>query len=422
MPSPEPLSQDFRRLWTAFTVSAVGSAVGSGALPLVAVLVLDTSTFQVSLLAALAAVASAVIALPFGAVIEQRRKRPVMITADLIRFVTLASVPVAAALHVLTFTQLCVVGVVQTAAMIAFTAASGAHLKALVPPAGRAEANSRFEATSWLSLSVGPPIGGALVGLLGATVTLAVDALSFLLSALGVRRIQAPEPDPGLSDPGRPDSGRPASRKVDLTSGWRYIFGHRGLRVLFWNSQLFGGPVMMVSPLLAVLMLRDLGMTPWQYGLALGLPCLGGASGAWLAPLLTRRFGIHRMLIVFGVLRTPWLLLLPLATSGTGGMVLIVLAETGLLLAAGAFNPSFATYRMEATEDRFMSRMTSAWSISSRSLQPLFIAAGGLLAGLTGLRTAILVGGIACLASAFVLPWRDVTARDAGAVPLPERA
>jgi hypothetical protein len=76
------------------------------------------------------------------------------------------------------------------------------------------------------------------------------------------------------------------------------------------------------------------------------------------------------------VLRTPWLLLLPLATSGTGGMVLIVLAETGLLLAAGAF-----------------------------------IAAGGVLAGLTGLRTAIGVGAIACLASAFVLPWRDVSAR-----------
>src|SRR4051812_40198844 len=64
MPSPEPLSPDFRRLWTAFTVSAVGSAVGSGALPLVAVLVLDVSTFQVSLLAALSAVASAAIALP----------------------------------------------------------------------------------------------------------------------------------------------------------------------------------------------------------------------------------------------------------------------------------------------------------------------------------------------------------------------
>lgn len=399
MPSEQPLGQDFRRLWAAFAVSATGSAVGSGALPLVAVLVLQVSTFQVSLLAALSAVASAVIALPFGAFIEQRRKRPVMITADLVRFAALASVPVAATLHVLTFIQLCVVGVVQVAGTIMFTAASGAHLKALVEPAGRAEANSRFESTTWLTLSAGPPLGGLLISLLGATATLVVDAVSFLLSALGVRRLRTPEPAP-VSAPGR-QSGRP----VDLTSGWRYILGHRGLRALFWNSALFGGAVVMVVPLLAVLMLRELSLPPWQYGIALGAPCLGGVLGAWLAPRLTRRYGLHRVLLVSGVLRAPWLLPLPLASSGTAGLVLIVLNQTGMLLAAGIFNPSFTTYRMEATVDGFMSRVGAAWSISSRTIQPLFIAAGGLLAGLTSLRTAILVAGVACLLSAALLPW-----------------
>ena len=405
MPSTEPLGQDFRRLWAAFAVSAWGSALGFGALPLIAVLVLDVSTSQVSLLAALSTVAGAAIALPFGAAIEQRRKRPVMIAADLVRFVALASVPAAAALQLLTYVQLCVVGVVQAAATIAFTSASGAHLKALVDPAGRAEANSRFESTTWITLSIGPPLGGGLISLVGATVTLAIDAVSFLLSALGVRRIRGPEPVP-----------EQPSKKVDLTSGWRYIFGHRGLRSLFWNSQLFGGPIMMVSPLLAVLMLRELGMTPWQYGVALGAPCLGAVLGARLAPLLTGRFGLHRVLIAFGVLRTPWLLLLPFAPPGIAGMVLIVLAETGLMLVVGVFNPSFATYRMEATEDGFMSRVYTSWSISSRCGQPLFIAVGGVLAGLTSLRTAMLVGGFCCLASALILPWRV----DTKSVPLPE--
>lgn len=49
------LGQDFRRLWGAYAVSAAGSAVGMGALPLIALLVLDSSAFQVSLLAALSA-------------------------------------------------------------------------------------------------------------------------------------------------------------------------------------------------------------------------------------------------------------------------------------------------------------------------------------------------------------------------------
>jgi hypothetical protein len=298
---------------------------------------------------------------------------------------------------------LCVVGVLQAAALIVFTSASGAHLKALVPAAGRVEANSRFEATTWTTMSVGPPIGGALVGLVGTTVTLVVDAVSFLLSAIGIRRIRQPEPVP-----------QRLTTRPDLGAGWKYILEHRGLRALFWNSQLFGGPVMMTSPLLTVLMLRDLGMQPWQYGVAIGLPCLGGVVGARLTPPLTRRFGLHRMLIVSGVLRTPWLLLLPLATPGIDGMVLIMVAETGMLLAAGVFNPSFATYRMEATEDGFMARVQSSWSITSRTVQPAFMAAGGALAGLTSVRTTLVIAGGLCLISAFVLPWKS-----ARSAPLP---
>ncbi|TWD80515.1 putative MFS family arabinose efflux permease [Kribbella amoyensis] len=400
------LGPDFRRLWTAFAVSAAGSAIGAGALPLVAVLVLDVSTFQVSMLAAVSAIAGAAIALPSGSFIERRHKRPVMIGADLVRFAALASVPIAAAFGVLTYAQLCVVGVLQSAAMIAFTAASGAHLKALVPADGRAEANSRFESTSWIALSVGPPIGGALVGLIGATLTLAVDAASFLLSALGIRRIRQPEPEP-VAGKGKPD----------FRAGWRYLLGHRGLRALFWNTQLFGGPVMMVSPLLVIFMLRDLQLAPWQYGLALGAPCLGGVVGAWLAPRLTRRWSLHRMLLVFGVLRAPWLLLLPLATPGVGGFVLILVAQTGMLVAAGAFNPSFATYRMEQTEDGHLARVLASWSITSRSVQPAFMALGGALAGLIGMRGALLVAGCCCLLSVCALPWRVATP-----APSPERA
>jgi MFS family permease len=393
-------------LWVAFAVSSFGSAVGLGALPLIAVLALDSSTFQVSLLAAISTLAGAALALPMGDFIEQRRKRPVMITADLVRFAVLISVPVAAVFDVLTYLQLCVVGVLQAAAMIAFQAASGAHLKALVPAEGRAEANSRFEQTNWTALSIGPAIGGGLVSLVGATATMAVDAVSFLLSALGIRRIQAPEPEPVRRD-----------GKADITAGWRYILRRRGLQALFWNSQLFGGPVMLTSPLLAVFMLRDLGLASWSYGVFLGVSCLGGVLGSRLAPRLTRRHGLHRLLLVFGVLRTPWLLAFPLAPHGMGGFVVITAAEMCLLVATGVFNPSFSTYRMEMTEDGFMARVLGAWSITSRCVQPAFIVLGGALAGLIGLRGALWFAGACCLLSAVVLPWKA-----AKPAPLPEPA
>ncbi|MER5478750.1 MFS transporter [Streptomyces sp. NPDC002734] len=406
------LGRDFRRLWGAYAISAAGSAVGTGALPLIALLVLNSSPFEVSALAALSAVASAVIALPLGARIEHRYKRPVMITADLARCVLLVSIPVTVAFDSLTFTHLCVVGVLQTSASVAFEAASGAHLKALVPPEHRLHANSLFETTNWISLSAGPPLGGLLIGALGAAATMTVDALSFLGSALGIRRIQEPEPTP-------PARAATSHLGRDITAGWKYLLRHPGLRPLFFNALLFGGSVMMASPLMAVLMLDVLHLTPWQYGLALGLPCLGGVLGSRLAPRLTRRFGRRRTLLLSGVARTLWTILLPLTPSGALGVLVIVTAEFGLLFSAGVFNPSFTTYRMAATPDAYMSRVGTSWSVGAKACQAAFMIAGGLIAATaTGVRGALLIAGLLCLTSALLLPWRD-TRISTGHVPAP---
>ncbi|MDT6984246.1 MFS transporter [Streptomyces lusitanus] len=411
MARQSPLGQDFRRLWSAYAISAAGSAVGMGALPLIALLVLDAPAFQVSLLAALSAVASGMIALPLGVRIEHQYKRPVMIAADLVRCAVLASVPAAMVFDGLTFAHLCAVGVLQTAASVAFDAASGAHLKALVVRDQRLRANSLFETTNWITVSAGPPVGGFLIGVLGAATTLVIDALSFLGSALGIRRIQRPEPAP-------PARCATSHLGRDIAAGWQYLLRHPGLRPLFFNALLFGGSIMMASPLMAVLMLDDLGLAPWQYGLALGLPCLGGVLGSRLAPLLARRFGQRRVLLVSGAARTLWTILLPLTPPGALGVFVIVAADFGLLLSAGVFNPSFTTYRMAATPDAFMSRVATSWSVGAKTCQAVFMIAGGLIAAAAGVRGALLIAGSLCMASALLLPWRE-TRISRGSAPTP---
>ena len=77
------------------------------------------------------------------------------------------SVPAAYALGGAAFGQLLVVSVVVAAADIAFKAAGGACLKALVPPEDLLVANARFESTTWTATVLGPPLGGAAIGLLG---------------------------------------------------------------------------------------------------------------------------------------------------------------------------------------------------------------------------------------------------------------
>ncbi len=406
---------DFRRLWAAYAVSELGTALSLGALPLIATLALHASVLQVSLLAALGGVAGAALALPLGPWIEVRPKRPVMIGADLLRCAALAGLPVAAAFGTLTYTHLCLAAAAQSVGAIAFQAAGGAHLKALVPAEDLAAANGRFEATFWTVNTAGPPLGGLLIATLGATTTVALDATSFLLSALGIRRLRTPEPPPPARTPER-------HRLAALTAGWRYILRHGPLRLLFANSLVFGGGIMATAPLIAVLMLRELGFAPWQYGLMFGLACLGGLLGALLARPLTRRYGQRRVLLGSGVAKALPLVLIPLAPPGPTGLILITLGQCLIIVGASAFNPTFATYRMRAVQDGYLARVIAAWSISNRVAQPACIAAAGLLAAATSVRTALFVVAGVVLASTVLLPWRTLSAGPGGLADPAEQA
>jgi predicted MFS family arabinose efflux permease len=321
-----------------------------------------------------------------------------MVAADLLRFAMIVSVPVAAYFDVLTYWQLCAVAVVLMVARLAFDAAGVAQLRSLVPRKHRAEANGRFETTLWSANTVGPPVGGVLISWVGATATMVLDALSFLASALLLRRLQEPSP------PRRPAEHHWAR---EITAGWRHIFAHRGLTALFWNSMIFGGCVLALTPLLTVLVLRDLGFPAWQYGVISGVAGVAGVAGSLLARPLGRRLGEHPLLLVSGVGRNLWLPLIALAPASPAGLVLICAAEFLLVFFAGMFSPTFATYRMNATDDTHMSRVVMAWSVTNKTVQPVFIAAAGLLAAATSARTAIAVLGVMLILGVALLPWKQ---------------
>src|SRR4051794_2497719 len=129
---PMRLGRDFGWLWAAFGISTPGPWLAFDAFPLIAILVLHAGPAEVSALAAIGLAVGAAVAVPLGPWVEFRRKRPVMIATDLIRFAALMSIPLAYALGGLSFAQLLVVAVVVGAADIGFRAASGAYVKALV--------------------------------------------------------------------------------------------------------------------------------------------------------------------------------------------------------------------------------------------------------------------------------------------------
>jgi MFS family permease len=372
------LGRQFEWLWAAYAVSTLGTGLAFGAFPLIAILVLHTGPAGVSALAAAGLAAGAAAALPLGPWVEFRRKRPVMVATDLTRFAALVSIPAAFALGWLSLAQLLVVSVVTGAADITFRSASGACLKALVRPADLLIANGRFESTAWTAMALGPPLGGAAIGLFGPVTTVLADAVS------------------------------------DLLDGWRYILAHPGLRPLFFNAMAVNGLIMVTEPLLAVLMLGRLGFAPWQYGLAFAAPCVGGLIGSRLARRIVARFGQHRVMLTAGALRACWLPGLAFIRPGPAGLVLVMVVELGMIICCSVFNPVLATYRLEQTAPDRVTRTLTAWSVSTKASIAALTALWGLLASLTSPRAAIALAGLLILATPLLLPRRDRT-------PQPER-
>jgi MFS family permease len=394
------LGRQFGWLWAAYAVSAYGSGFGFGAFPLIAVLVLHAGAAQVSALSAVGPAVGALLALPLAPWVEFRRKRPVMIAMDLSRFAVMATIPLAYAFGILSFVQLLVVSAVTATARIVFNAASGAYLKTLVRPDDLLVANARFESTNWSSIAVGPPLGGAAIGLFGPVTTVVADALSYLLSALGIAAIRERDEAPRRAEKGRVRAG-------DLLDGWRHILTHPVLRPLYLNNMLVGGLIMATEPLLAVRLLRQLGFPPWQYGLAFAAPCVGGFIGSRLARRVVARFGPHRVLRTVGALRAVWLIGLAFIRPGVVGLATVIGVELAIIISMSLFSPVLATYRLEHTPEHLIARTLSAWSIGQQASIAAFTAVGGLLAGITSPHTALTVIGLLILISPLLLPGRE---------------
>lgn len=258
----------------------------------------------------------------------------------------------------------------------------------------------------WTSTVLGPPLGGAAIGIFGPVTTVIADATSYLLSAIGVAMIGGQE-----ARPARPSVGTAAARFRfgDLLDGWRYILAHRKLRLLFFNRLAFNGLVMAAEPLLAVLMLDTLKFAPWQYSLAFAAPCTGGLIGSRLSRRLVNRFGQRRVMLATGTLRSCWPFWLVFLGPGTAGVVLCVVVEFGLIVSISAGSPIITTYLLQQLPEDRIARALSAWSVSSSLAIAGLTALWGGLATITGPRVAIGIAGALLLATPLLLPgWRQL--------------
>ncbi len=399
-PFGSPLWQNsaFVRVWGAATISIFGSLVTRIALPLAAILVLGAGAFEVAILRALELGATLVVGLVAGAWVDRLRRRPVLIWADLGRAALLGSVPLAFAFGVLTFWQLLAVSGLAAILTTFFDSADNAYLPTIVERERLVDANAALAASGSASEFMAFGVSGFLVQLLTAPIAIALDAVSFLVSALllgTIRREEAPPP---------PKADRePVLREI--RDGLRLVIHDPILRA-------FAGAQMALHALWGIFgatwflfVLDELRLDPWVLGVVAGV---GGASsfiGAVVASRATKRWGIGPVAIVAMLLAAVGNAFIPLAPAGLPLVAIGCLVMQQLVAdsAVTVYDITERTVQQTLVQDRALGRVSSTFHVAATLAQLSATLAAGLLAEVIGLRAVAWLAPLGGLLGAVIL-------------------
>jgi MFS family permease len=352
--------------------------------------VLHAGPAEVGMLAALGYLPAALFGLYAGAWADRLSRRRIMITADIARCAVLATVPAAYLLGVLAIEQLYAVAFCVGALSVFFDTASAAYLPALAARADLARANGRLQISEQGAAVLGPGLAGWLVGLVGAPLAVAADAVSYLASAIFLGQI-------GHREPPRLRQGEGLARiHAQIREGIRQVAASRQLRAITVAAaiiNLFGRMIVILVPLYLI---RDARYSAVAIGLVLALGSVGFLAGAAIADRVAQRIGLGRAIVLGGTVAAAALLLIaapPATLAGPATAAAMFIFGNGALV----FTISNTTLRQLITPPDLLGRVTSSMRLLSWIAQP---AAGVLAAWLgtrIGLHDALWLGALGAL-------------------------
>jgi MFS family permease len=381
--------RDFRLLWTSYAVSAVGSEVTVLAVPLAAAVLLGATPLQMGLLTAAGTAPYVGFALLAGAWIDRLpRRRPLLVTADLVAAAALLSLPAAYLAGALTVTQLVLVELVVGFARVTFRPAFAAHLPDVVRREELTRASGHLRAAESAALLGGPGLGGVLVQVLTAPVAVVVDAVSFAVSAVLVGRVQAPE---------RLDAA-PAPRhrlRDEVGEGLAHLWRDRRLRAIAGAAANLNFYGLMVWALLVVYLTRELGFPPLMVAAVFAAGGLGALIGALVTPRVSERIGQGRTLLLATAVFSVGILAFP-AAAGPRWLAFSVLTVNELLvgIAIMLFDVTTGAFVLGTVPRRLHGRVNASLSMLTQGVKPLGAVAGGAMATAIGIRPALWVAAV----------------------------
>lgn len=380
--------RNFRLLWFGETTSTVGTTISRVALPLVAVVTLQASIFQVSLLTAAGWLPWLVVGLPAGAWVDRLPRRPLMLVCDAASLLLLVSVPVAAWAGILTLGQLLGVALLTGVASVFFQTAYQVYLPDVVDHEHLAEANAKLQGSESAAQVAGPGLAGLIAQGAGAATGLIADALSFLVSAVCLLRIRARE-EPVATAP------RSTSLRREIGDGLRFLTADPYLRVLTAFGALSNLALTGYQSILVVFLIRDLGVSPAGVGALLSGMSVGGVIGAASATAIARRFGTARGLLLSELCAAPFGLLIPLAAPGPR-LLLVVLGGLAIGIGVVSGNVIKSSWRQAYCPRPLLGRVIVSMQFLNYGAIPLGALLAGLVGTTLGLRPTmwIMLGGL----------------------------
>ena len=387
-PFPPP---GFRRFWAGEAVSAFGNYVTLLALQTLVVLTLEGTATQVGWVSSARWLPYLVVGLVVGALVDRRRRRPVMIATDLTRAVLLTAIPVAWATGVLSLPLLLVIVCAFGTASLINDAASMAFLPRLVPGEHLQRAHARIDGADAAAQTSGPALAGLLVNLVGAPFAVLVNAGTYLVSAVTVATLDTKEPAPGVATVVAPDLRR------EIREGVRWVYGGSALTTLAISTHTWFMANATVSVVVAPFALLELDLNPFQFGVVTGVAGVGALAGVALTSVTGRRVGTGGAIMVAYAASSVGVLVMAMSGFGTSGWAAAAVLGAGFAchgFGMGVGNSHEMSYRQRVTPDALQARVNTTMRSFNRAVIVVVAPLAGLLADRLGIRPALFFAAV----------------------------
>jgi Na+/melibiose symporter-like transporter len=331
-----------------------------------------------------------------GVWVDRLRRRPIMIAADIGRATIIAWVPIAAWYGVLRIEHLYVVAFLAGVLTTFFDVAYHSYLPTLIGREQLMEGNSKLTATESVAEFGSFSVSGWLVQLVTAPGAMAIDALSFLVSAASLLVIRAPEPVPVAAE--RRGVGR------EIVEGMRALWGDAALRALALSRVAFSAAVGMFGAVILLFVSRDLGFSPGAQGMIYGIGGLTSLAAATGAERCRARFGAGRSMIGGLVVGGLGVMLIAAAPRrGALGVAMLVTQQIVSDPGWAIYTINETTMRQDIAPEGVLGRVTAADRFGSLAATLLATILAGLMADLAGSRIVLAAGACGMLVAALVL-------------------